>query len=89
MSHSPGPWVVKNTFSGKLFIENENRYIADVHEWFVDENKPESEANARLIASAPEMLEALEAVEAIDDDISQYAAHRLVSEVLSKIYGAQ
>lgn len=56
LQHTPGPWKVgvdrvdKNT----LVMDDNNIGIASVVEW-----PNEAEANARLIAAAPRMLEAL------------------------------
>jgi|SRR5690554_5964859 len=62
--HTPGPWFInresEDVIEGKLSIESVNAetqlsyFIAQV-----DECKSQ-EANARLIAAAPELLEALE-----------------------------
>ena len=57
--HTPGPWRVnmdcEDAFLGKISVEAGNSYyIAQV-----DEGRSQL-ANARLIAAAPELLEALE-----------------------------
>ena len=63
--HTPGPWRV---VAGMLTVEAENRQrgrwydIVTVHGAF---EEGEAEANARLIAAAPELLEALQAAEAL------------------------
>ncbi|WJZ70033.1 EaD/Ea22-like family protein [Pantoea phage PA-1] len=59
---TPGPWSVEG-----FWVESDCRYIAEVHD-FREECEifkpvhPESAANANLIAAAPELLEALQAV---------------------------
>lgn len=63
LKHTPGPWRSENQFSCKILNENgvcvavphgpEGRWV-DV--------KEEHEANARLIAAAPELLEALKSI---------------------------
>jgi hypothetical protein len=60
-SHTPGPWVInreqEEILYGKLSVEDKSGYfIAQV-----DEGQNQ-EANARLIAAAPTMLAALQAV---------------------------
>jgi len=50
-THTPGPWTVSKHASGLLKIEAKNRVICD---GFAKE-----EANARLIAAAPYLLDAL------------------------------
>lgn len=74
MKHTPGPWKVNN-----VFIENEpNRFIVSQNKWggnniadcglSGDGSWDVNEANAHLIAAAPEMLEALKGVLDVFDD---------------------
>lgn len=70
-THTPGPWATIDG-DGEYIIKTiapagRNGYtIADVFSHFEATN-PEAEANARLIASAPELLEALqECVKALE-----------------------
>ena len=65
--HTPGPWKV---LDGAVLSEELNAY----GNWIVvscqRERTPQDEANLRLIASAPAMLEALQAYElAVDKGI--------------------
>jgi hypothetical protein len=61
--HSPGPWAIESSLSGEFRL---TRYITDLAAHVVAEVKPVQGddlvevANARLIAVAPELLEALE-----------------------------
>lgn len=61
--HTPGPWIIRHGGSG--FVGTEDRTVAiaygDDPDCHADERM---QANARLIAAAPELLEALE--EAVD-----------------------
>jgi hypothetical protein len=61
MKHTPGPWELGYSDLGSQIISSADGYVAVVHYW----SRPEQEmkANARLIAVAPELLEALEALE--------------------------
>lgn len=53
--HTPGPWAVDDVYG--LIMANNGAYeVAAVH---AARNDGEAKANARLIAAAPEMLEAL------------------------------
>ncbi len=72
MTHTPGPWIIKPgaalpQYDGTpLQITANNRYIAKVdavagRDYLKDQNS----ANARLIAAAPAMLEALKGCERV------------------------
>lgn len=56
--HTPGPWVVRTTEDGRIAIYSKADSL-----WITEMLRPmpilNSEANAHLIAAAPEMLEAL------------------------------
>lgn len=62
MKHTPGPWIARLEGENWL-IEANNRKacIAYGASWYSDLQP--GEANARLIAAAPEMLEALKEAE--------------------------
>lgn len=55
-AHTPAPWNIYVADYGRRFIETDFRALVATCE-----RLPETEANARLIAAAPELLEALEA----------------------------
>jgi len=66
---TPGPWLFKEGLWNTPEEENRGHSIGSVigsgeTEWFIAriDNAPEDRANARLIAAAPELLEALKAV---------------------------
>lgn len=65
MKHTPGPWIVKN----KNVVTNS------------DFNFVCSEANARLIAAAPEMLELLEEIKKEAIQNADSCDHELVSKI--------
>ena len=54
--HTPGPWVVGITIDGLGWPTYRLRDMNDPHD------KKECQANARLIAAAPDLLEACEAL---------------------------
>jgi hypothetical protein len=60
--HTPGPWAVD---TDRTILCRNVVGIADIRSWMGAE---EADANARLIAAAPELLEALK------DEISEVAA---------------
>lgn len=58
--HTPGPWTTEDCTDG-IAIESGGKYIADVHYHIAGAmSAQETQANAALIAAAPEMLEVLE-----------------------------
>jgi hypothetical protein len=63
MSHTPGPWVLFN-LNGIPSIEDTAGYmLAEVFQPYPEpEDREEAFANARLIAAAPELLEAAKRV---------------------------
>lgn len=67
--HTKGPWKV-NAEDTSVYTENGQMHVADVRGWGTLRYKRSGEAeylaNARLIAAAPELLEALERVVKLD-----------------------
>jgi hypothetical protein len=68
--HTPGPWKIIPGFS-KMKVYGGEKYqghfcIADCHQFDIANDQEsaiiEKEANARLIAAAPQMIEALESI---------------------------
>jgi len=59
--HTPGPWEINERHGGVIYIEGVGNTVAICHDDGFDIDHAEAEANARLIAAAPQMLEALEA----------------------------
>ena len=57
--HTPGPWEFE-IITSSCVTAFDGTHIADVHHNRTATAKAEGHANARLIASAPELLEALE-----------------------------
>lgn len=66
--HTPGPWVAVEGFNGPV-VEGGRSVVAMLGTLTVA-SEAEAEANARLIASAPDLLAACEAVEALIGDVS-------------------
>ena len=87
--HTPGPWVLKPARSivggWAVWAEYEpgkHCQVADIEPWPNDpDTAPESEANARLIAAAPDLLAACEAL--IDAD--SYDLKSLLDDALPAI----
>lgn len=58
MKHTPGPWQILSQMNGLDVITDENcRHVATA-----SDSKPEYAANCRLIAAAPDLLEASKAM---------------------------
>lgn len=65
--HTPGPWMVDTNFRGEQFVQAGNTEYgiqpfgscSCCGEYIHGDNQEEREANARLIAAAPELFEAL------------------------------
>jgi len=84
---TPGPWDVHETSQGleihPLSDEHGLIVIADV------QGAPQNEANARLIASAPELLEALqEAVDCLKHG-EYHATLKMAQAAIAKATGGQ
>ena len=67
--HTPGPWSTTGSMIQSEYKTFGGVFVAQV----VDHASGEHIANARLIAAAPELLEALQSVLAGDDDHWQVA----------------
>ena len=92
MKHTKGPWKVADGYPRSIKTADEKTYIASAKggrkrnpvTGYGYPSKEEAEANARLIATAPELLEALECVsigielhyETMEEDTSE--VHYLV-----------
>ena len=73
MSHAPGPWTVLDD----LVKDSDSKNVACV---LSDDHAPD----ARLIAAAPDLLAALERIQASPNDP---AAHRMALDALKKAKG--
>ena len=70
--HTPGPWAVERDAEGRLHVvEGDFLDVAEVGYL----SGPDPEANARLIAAAPELLEALEQLFRIGEFYSSAIEH--------------
>ena len=83
--HTQGPWEVSGTTRGLngLYIKADNKHIAQVFS-----SIPECEANAKLIAAAPEMLDALFSAVLIIDKLGIIKSDTTLSNDIKKIYNA-
>ena len=65
--HTPGPWRVEDRHPQRACLEISSKYPGDValvyhYRAGPDGEDPQADADARLIAAAPELLRALEAI---------------------------
>lgn len=65
--HTPGPWSITESCMNAWEIDGLDRSIATVNA--VEDIAPEDEANARLIAAAPDLLAALQDFLHADPDV--------------------
>jgi len=91
-THTPGPWSHANpNVAGNMNVRGDGKDIACVYapEWGYDAptNRLESAANARLIAAAPDLLEAGEAVIAAWESGDLAAAVHSLDAAIAKARG--
>lgn len=75
-THTPGPWIIEEVDDGQAVISAESKkWIDFARVWVVTDGSTdkEGEANARLIAAAPELLEACLAMIEWDDREKDHA----------------
>jgi len=90
MKHTPGPWIV-SLWENEIFVralDDENE-CADICTMTDDEE--DMQANARLIAAAPELLEALQLADRVlrDRDLDEYLAgeYQIIEDAIAKAQG--
>jgi hypothetical protein len=84
--HTPGPWAVSDERHGNFYVRDA---AGQQLIWLGNSSrfKPgENGANARLIAAAPELLEALENIENDDGHIPE-SIWSMVKEAIAKAEG--
>lgn len=58
--HTEGPWHVNAAIRNRLYVETDSLFICDMQFQDASEDDKETiEANARLIAASPELLDAV------------------------------
>ena len=81
--HTPGPW---RAFGNAIYSPNDEHVVAKIlHVGQV--KKLDGEANARLIAAAPEMYTLLHQIWAMTDPGKDPKTCRCISELLARIEG--
>lgn len=91
MNHTPGPWYTAETINGDILIiakdGESGRQISVVRSIVDGLTEQEQLANARLMASAPDLLKALEEVLYTDCDSYNYYMWERVRAAIAKSKG--
>ncbi|HZN64008.1 MAG TPA: hypothetical protein VFB66_01820 [Tepidisphaeraceae bacterium] len=87
--HSPWPWAWAYVGSGDWHIDDaRGQYVASVSSRIREEGEPRDEgADARLIAAAPELLEALGAALDKWPDGMDHSDHERARELVDRVRG--
>jgi hypothetical protein len=90
MTHTPGPWRlgINDKYHKQHYrvIETDNPNYLSVAEicWICNDEDRETEPNARLIAAAPEMLEALKKIEEFALMNEQDEVYEITKQAIAK-----
>ena len=87
--HTPGPWFTSDLFSTMVQIPARDSGFVDGEIQVFGHggsSYEEAKANARLIAAAPELLEALKAVQALALPGATHI-HQIVADAIAKAEG--
>ena len=82
MKHSPGPWTAYDNAAYGTAIKSGqiNKYVANVH-MYAGLSLETYQANARLIAAAPDLLEAARMMADLVDDLLVQAGANYADEL--------
>lgn len=89
MSYTPGPWKI-NKSKTRVWIEGTGRGCGVPRIAIVDDSAGTEPGNADLLASAPELLEALETLErcagiaTMEDDPARVSARKVIQKARGK-----
>ena len=89
MKHTPGPWnrIIADGYTVRHpQIYSDTGPVANAT-WLGDGRLDELNANARLIAAAPELLEALEALLDYENGIQKAKAEQMARAAIAKAGG--
>ena len=68
MAHTPGPWHIDTEDGGARILDDDELIIAGIYGFSAPDRDGQEDANARLIAAAPDLLAALKGLlESIQD----------------------
>ena len=88
--HTPGPWTIVDPEAGGWCVQSRDMTSKARNGGFVSAvcPGPDGPANARLIAAAPDMLAALERLEAVREPGDEIAALEQARAAIAKAKGA-
>jgi hypothetical protein len=78
--HTPGPWKI-NPRASLHIVSNDNKTIASCSSSQNGDNLETEQANARLIASAPDLLEALQTTKKFFDKMPKGQFGKIVCDI--------
>ena len=92
--HTPGPWTVaEDDINGQAIVRGEHSEIATCWHHCLGSLEIQMRANARLIAAAPDLLEACQTLATLRDTDDWIATGRLAvkqaRDAIAKATGAQ
>lgn len=73
--HTPGPWNLSSKGDGRTYVEGGER-ADDIAALLMDHDQRENGANARLIAAAPDLLDALRILEEFVTELTKAGEDR-------------
>ena len=86
--HTPGPWEFE-IITSSYVTAFDGTHIADVHHGRTATAKAEGSANARLIAAAPDLLEALKEVFSDHDAVNRLSWVNRAAAAIAKATGGE
>lgn len=87
--HTQGPWLKTLSADGRVAVNNHNRFCSEFPIALVNGPSHEVDANARLIAAAPELLAALEYIVNWSPDAGKWNAETARDQALAAIAKAK
>ena len=93
-SHTPAPWFIDPNVKKEdhyINISSQEHIGLATAVWRMDgdERTPECEANARLIAAAPELLNLAELVINLDSPEDMAALYNMAKKLIAKVRGEE
>jgi hypothetical protein len=86
--HTAGPWSYDHDFRGLIHVTANGRHITHLEKHSTKGHAEEQAANARLIARAPALLEAVEyLLPRVHRHLADHAMLREITDMVCKIRG--